>query len=344
MVEITDNLKLFKWNTEDETDLDSEFDIDRAMNENWDKLDENDKTVKETIETIQSSVSKLNEDIENIQAKDEAQDTVIEQNTKTNTKQDKLIQTLIDSTIRETMEEATSLHVENASTVPAKLEVRGNCKQETRSEKNLYNVNDCSDKSSFASVDDDDWITLQLKSAQSVQLYLNYLMNYSEKIKTSSTYYLVIEIKEFSGTGSLVVSQYLDSSKSQISTPISLDFSSLTTGKRKYTVSTINDFTDVKWMIRTFASFPTGSFGKIVFRLSLLEEEPDLDTFVYQKYGASPSLDYPSPVRALGDNVNTFKDIIYNNFVVNNSAKKEATGKEIKVTTIAISNCRNIFR
>ncbi len=58
----------------------------------------------------------------------------------------------------------------------------------------------------------------------------------------------------------------------------------------------------------------------------------------------SPSLDYPSPVRALGDNVNIFKDIIYNNFVVNNSAKKEATGTEIKVTTIAISNCRNIFR
>lgn len=220
----------------------------------------------------------------------------------------------------------------------------GNHEQKTREEKNLYNVNDYSDKSTMASVDDDDWITLQLGSAQSVQRYLNYLINYSEKLKTSSTYYLVIEIKEFSGTGSLVVSQYLGSDKSQISTPISLDFSSLTTGIQKYTVSTVDDFTDINYMIRTFASFPIGSFGKIVFRLSLLEEEPDLDTFVYQKYGASPSLDYPSPVRAVGDNVNIFKDIIYNNFVVNNSAKKEATGTEIKVTTIAISNCRNIFR
>lgn len=182
----------------------------------------------------------------------------------------------------------------------------GNQRQATREEKNLYNVNDYSDKSTMASIDDDDWITLQLKSAQSVQRYLNYLINCSEKLKTSSTYYLVIEIKEFSGTGSLVVSQYLGSAKSQISTPIILDFSSLTTGIQKYTVSTVDDFTDINYMIRTFASFPIGSFGKIIFRLSLLEEEPDLNTFVYQKYGASPSLDYPSKVKAVGDNVNMF--------------------------------------
>ena len=33
-------LKLFKWNTADDTDLGSNFDIDKAMNDNWDAIDD----------------------------------------------------------------------------------------------------------------------------------------------------------------------------------------------------------------------------------------------------------------------------------------------------------------
>ena len=36
---LTPFLKLFKWDTTNETDLESEFNIDKSMNENWDKLD-----------------------------------------------------------------------------------------------------------------------------------------------------------------------------------------------------------------------------------------------------------------------------------------------------------------
>ena len=32
-------LKLFKWNTQDDEDLNSNFDIDAAMNDNWDMID-----------------------------------------------------------------------------------------------------------------------------------------------------------------------------------------------------------------------------------------------------------------------------------------------------------------
>ena len=32
-------LKLFKWNTSDDEDLNSNFDIDSAMNDNWDNID-----------------------------------------------------------------------------------------------------------------------------------------------------------------------------------------------------------------------------------------------------------------------------------------------------------------
>ena len=37
---LTSFLQLFKWDTSDENDLEQQFDIDKAMNDNWDKLDE----------------------------------------------------------------------------------------------------------------------------------------------------------------------------------------------------------------------------------------------------------------------------------------------------------------
>ena len=39
MAKKTEKLKLFKWDTSNQTDLESQFDINKALNENWDKLD-----------------------------------------------------------------------------------------------------------------------------------------------------------------------------------------------------------------------------------------------------------------------------------------------------------------
>ena len=55
----------------------------------------------------------------------------------------------------------------------------------------------------------------------------------------------------------------------------------------------------------------------------------------YEEYGAMPSLDYPSEVKAVGDNVNIFPDDLYNYFSSNQNAIKELNGKEFKITTIA---------
>lgn len=39
MAKKTEKLKLFKWDTSNQTDLESQFDINKSLNENWDKLD-----------------------------------------------------------------------------------------------------------------------------------------------------------------------------------------------------------------------------------------------------------------------------------------------------------------
>lgn len=106
---LTPLLKLFKWDTTNETDLKSEFDIDTSMNDNWDKIDNFAGQANNAVIDIQ-------DDIENIQTK--------------NTQQDELIQKLQNNAIQESTEEATSLHVEDASDLPAVLNISGNHYQE----------------------------------------------------------------------------------------------------------------------------------------------------------------------------------------------------------------------
>ena len=108
---LTPFLKLFKWDTTNEIDLESEFNIDKSMNENWDKLDTKAQEHENKILDIENN-------IENIQTKD--------------TEQDKLIQKLQSNMINESTEEATSLYVEDASDLPAVLSVKGNHYQETQ--------------------------------------------------------------------------------------------------------------------------------------------------------------------------------------------------------------------
>ena len=229
--------------------------------------------------------------------------------------QDIFKEKLKNALITEETEEAKSLHVEDANKFGS-LEVLGNHEQETREGKNLYNLNDVSDKSSGVVVDEDDWIEISLDETKQDITYMNYILKPSNKLKTNATYYLILEIKELSGSGNLSVSQYLDSSKSQIETPISRAFSDLSVGIKKYTVTTIDDFSDIDYMIRTFASFNIGQTGKIVFRLSLLEQDIDASNFKYEKYGASPSINYPSLVKCLGSNKNIFSDNdTYNGYI-----------------------------
>ena len=103
----TTNLKLFKHNEPLETN-ENQFDVDLALNQNWDKIDD--------------AYGNLNTDIENLQTND--------------SKQDELISKLKNALINVETEESKSIHVEDASTI-GQLEVLGNQEQET----SLYNGN-----------------------------------------------------------------------------------------------------------------------------------------------------------------------------------------------------------
>lgn len=83
---------------------------------------------------------KIKQDISDIQKEQETQNDNIESIQKVDEKQDELIQKLKDNSINITTEESTSLHIEDASELPAKLDVRGNHYQKvTETAENVFN-------------------------------------------------------------------------------------------------------------------------------------------------------------------------------------------------------------
>ena len=298
-------------------------------NEDKEKLDglENydDTEITQEIEDIQEEQAKQNEDIEDLK--------------QINAKQDDLIQKLKDNSINVTTEEATQLQVQDASTVPAKLEVRGNHSQETRDGYNIFNYLDVVFSSAIG-------LTIE-KDYENGYIIVNGTPNVSYAILFQSVN--IDDLLEDGQTYTLWQENYSDTSYGGVYLQVSQNPKAGSEGsqthyessKGKKTFTVNKSLYDYVVTLQAGPIATAGTFNNYKNRYMLYK---GTDEKSYELPGASPSLDYPSEVRALGDNVNIFKDIIYNNFVVNNSAKKEATGTEIKVTTIAISNCRNIFR
>lgn len=113
----TEKLKLFKWDTSNEIDLESDFDIEKTLNENWDRIDDNTAEVSKKNIEQDNSISELQEEIENLRN----------------------ISNIMPS-VNETGENIT-LNNTAKNVQFRKFKVGGNVKQETREGYNLLNAN-----------------------------------------------------------------------------------------------------------------------------------------------------------------------------------------------------------
>lgn len=189
------------------------------------------------------------------------------------------------------------------------LSIEGNDRQKTREGKNLYNAYDIGDgdKGNGATIDNQDYITLQCDNTSGTSVkYTNYLTSANNVIKANTKYFGVLEVKEISGTGTLCVTSQIGTN-SQTNAYLLYDFANLSNNKKiKFNFTTIDDISVCYNFLRTFLKSDIGQSGSITFRISVFENEPNLDTFVYEPYGAMPSPLYPSEVETVGDNVNLF--------------------------------------
>ena len=250
---LTPLLKLFKWDTTNETDLKSEFDIDTSMNDNWDKIDNFAGQANNAVIDIQ-------DDIEKIQIK--------------NTQQDELIQKL---QIQESTEEATSLHLEDASDLPAVLTIRGNHYQEQQEgTDNLAVLNEGSITQDGITIDIKDGVgTVSGTNTSSATIYIEIGTAYLYKDKK---YY----IKKVTGGGGY--SLYKNGKTIWFPDTNETSFAASETGE---------------YAIRF--SVGAGSTPKTTFKLSIYEMSGQE---WLQGKKAIPSLEYPSEISTVKGEMN----------------------------------------
>ena len=345
---LTSLLKLFKWNTTDETDLEQEFDIDKAMNDNWDKLDEfaervNDAVIEiqDDIEEIQNknteqdeTINTINESISSIQAKDEAQDTEIN-------KQIDLIQKLKDNCINVTTEEATSLHVTDASILPAKLDVRGNHSQETtKGIQILENTNDgttgwgwSTSPSNVGVIKEVSYLgtkacKFSLPENSYAWKFLWRNVNRG-KLKNNTTYTIQFDAKTNYNENITIAIQNMAAQNKLV------NFGTININgeKRVKVVANSNTIEILDQILYIYADNIANASGRelIITNLILIEGDYSNTDIEWEKYTGlqgSPSLDYPSPVRAVGDNVNMFN--VWESGTISNSGNIESSDIAIR--------------
>ena len=247
------------------------------------------KTMAESIDNVIEK-SKYNDkdvkdDISDIQDEQEIQDDNIKKNTTKNTQQDELIQKLQANMIQESTEEATSLHVEDASNLPAKLEVQGNHYQETQEgTDNLAVLNEGSITQDGITVNVQNGVATV--SGTNTNNEATYITIGTAYLYANKTYYL----RKEQGTAVGGYSLYKN-------------------GQTKWFEATGESSIDIsetgEWAVRYSVGANASVSGTLKFGVY---ENAETEYVVGKK--AVPSVEYPSPIRTVGDNIN----ILPNNF------------------------------
>jgi hypothetical protein len=144
----TTNLKLFK--QDNPTTNTNNFDIEKTLNENWDKLDENAGTTNKKLESLEKVDSTTNETITTIQEEQTTQNENIEKNAEgiAQNKKDvdeeltkiKKENSLLKSQIPTGTASGNNIHLEDSSNLDFEWKLRCRSRQETREGYNLLNV------------------------------------------------------------------------------------------------------------------------------------------------------------------------------------------------------------
>ena len=152
---------------------------------------------------------------------------------------------------------------------------------------NIYNVKDVKGTLGNVVVDEDDFITMSYNNSQGASThYVNYFTNKNNYLKPDTKYYGVLEIKSVTGKGSIFVSGQ-SARDAQTDAWLEFNLQNLSNNSKKlfeFTTLKEEEFYNCKIMFRTYLMTSVGQSAKVSFRISVFEEQQNLDTFVYQKH------------------------------------------------------------
>lgn len=260
------------------------------------KSEYNDKDVKDSIKEIQDKQTLQDKNIENIQTK--------------NTEQDKLIQKLQNNAIQESTEEATSLHLEDASDLPAVLNIRGNHYQEVQEgTDNLAVLNEGSVTRDGMTINIKDGVATM--SGSNTSDATNYVIVGTAYLYAGQTYYMKAERNQTSGSSGLSIK--FGSTVKWFTVGQEIAFECTQTGEYEVRVS-----------FGVSAATNSGTFKLLISKTSEA-------TWVQGKK-AIPSLEYPSEIETVKDNI---KIIQCNSNFLKKQEETETTGQGLTGKVLA---------
>lgn len=262
------------------------------------------------VQVYPSAEEQIKADITDIKSKNTEQDKKIAELEKENIK--------LKNQIPNGQASGNNIHIEDSSDLELKWKLNGGHKQETRSGRNLYNIKNVGDRTipPEISIDDDDWITVTADNSSGTSgKYVNYFTK-NLNLKPNTQYSLIAEFKKCTGDDSVSLSLFNNgNNEGQFNSTHSLKISSIkenNTKKSKFIITTKADLSNTKNGLRTYLYMPAGTLVIITFRISVIEDTSIvLDDFEYEKYGVSPSPDYPSEIETVSGSVKI--DVVNNN-------------------------------
>ena len=308
---ITTNIGLFKHdNPATNTD---EFNVDKALNQNWDKLDTAIGKDRERITTLETDNTTNKTDISNIKSKDTDQDKYISELEAENTR---LRQDL--NGLPKGQASGETIDLTNSAEMRCDLKIRGNSKQETRSGKNkLLNDQPTGTINGVTFTRDNSGIiTANGTATDAIVFYLG------SKFKTiaAGTYKLSDGRNDESNDTFFT---YVDC--------YNTDGSAYATGNLSTAGTSAIKYTEPKMIKGRIVIRKGTTLNNIVLKpqLELVNSIDDKST-EYEPYGVSPSPDYPSEVESCGDNGSINEVICNKNLAKINTDNFELTNNTIK--------------
>lgn len=285
----TTNIGLFKHdNPSTNTD---EFNVDKALNQNWDKLDTAIGKDRERITTLETDNTTNKTDISNIKSKDTEQDKYISELEAENIRLKEDLNGLPKGQVS-----GERIDLTDSAEMRCELKISGNSKQETRSGKNYLNM--------FTKYKAGDTTTIN---------NVKITFNKDGSITCNGTASADITF-DFSAT-----------SDGQIINGTDKKLLALINGEYSYTKAITYIVYDKNWGNTKYVNLTSANksvtqamadnveysiFRIIIYKDTIIQNRTlylqVLDTLQedlsYEPYGASPSTEYPSEVQAVGDN------------------------------------------
>lgn len=245
------------------------------------KISKNVEDIGIIQETIKSDKESIDKSLENINKKDNEQDEDIKANKESIEElqaenleikvENERLRNDIKSIAVVNEVSGENIHIEDSSDARCEIEIGGNHQQDTREGYNLLNNDDLNLSSK----------TLQTKRKLKID---------------ANTEYSIVSEKEFT-----------DVAVNAFSDDINYEKLILTKEKQNkqyyYKFTTKSDTQTIYFYVVSADEYTNVNDFVNSTKLMLIKGSKATD---YEQYGASPSIDYPSPVKSIGDNVNLF--------------------------------------